>query len=351
MKTGDAENVMYPVTARQSAIKVTVTDKENVLLGDVYVDGTKVGQSSSVIKVPLCSKEVQVKVNDRTFSEILNLQERQVSEISLDISQVQESRNNEVMKSVDYTVKRISSGTFIMGCTSEQVDCEEDETPSHKVTLTQDFYMMESEVTQELYERVMNSNPSKYKGENRPVETVKWYDAIKFANKLSSMEGLEQCYVLDFDKVLWLNMSCTGWRLPTEAEWEYAARGGQAYQYSGSNSVDDVAWYDKKSDGQTHDVCSKQANGYGLCDMSGNVWEWVWDQYGVSDDSTSMVDPTGPIDGSFRVARGGGWDASNQSVQVSGRFNVDPANAYGGLGFRLVRIADNNSYSPLRSEE
>ena len=146
MKTGGAENVMYPVTARQSAIKVTVSDKENILLGDVYVDGTKVGQSSSVIKVPLCSKEVQVKVDDRTFTETLSLQERQVSEITVDTNQVQESRNNEVIKSVDYTAKRIPGGTFTMGCTSEQVNCEGDETPTHKVTLTQDFYMMESEV-------------------------------------------------------------------------------------------------------------------------------------------------------------------------------------------------------------
>ena len=157
MKTGGAENVMYPVTVRQSAIKVTVTDKENVLLGDVYVDGTKVGQSSSVIKVPLCSKEVQVKVDGRTFTEILNLQERQVSEMTMDTNQVQESRNNEVITSVDYKAKLIPAGTFTMGYREQK---EGDETPTKCANRTSTWWRARSP---ELYQRAMNTNPSKYK--------------------------------------------------------------------------------------------------------------------------------------------------------------------------------------------
>ena len=142
---GGKEDVTYPATQRQSAVKVTVMDNEDVLLGDVYVDGTKVGQSSSVIKVPLCSKKLKVKVNDRTFTEKLNLQERQVSEVS----GCQWTRSSHQRRGLQGSW--IPAGTFTMGCTSEQSNCYGDETPTHKVTLTKDFYMMESEVTQELY--------------------------------------------------------------------------------------------------------------------------------------------------------------------------------------------------------
>ncbi len=333
MKPGGTESVTYPVSERQSAVKVTVMDKADVLLGDVYVDGTKVGQSSSVIKVALCSKELKVKVNDRTFTEKLNLQERQVSELSVDAS-----GPGPVIKGVDYKAVLIPSGTFTMGCTSEQSGCDGDESPTHKVTLTRDFYMMESEVTQRLYQRVMNSNPSWFQGLDRPVEEVSWFDAVKFANKLSSMEGLEQCYSINGNTVTWSKRDCKGWRLPTEAEWEYAARGGQSYKYAGSNNVDEVAWYRDNSGSKTHDVCGKNRNGYGLCDMSGNVWEWVWDWYDAEYYSGSpTVDRRGPTSGSSRVGRGGGWDNLAQFVRVSIRVSRDPSVTSNSLGFRLAR--------------
>ncbi len=331
MKPGGEEDVTYPVTERQSAVKVTVTDKENVLLGDVYVDGQKVGQSSSVIKVPLCSKEVKVKVNDRNFTEKLTLQERQISEISVDAS-----GSGPVIKNVDYTAKLIPAGTFTMGCTSEQSDCGGDEQPTHKVTISKDFYMMESEVTQALYERVMGENPSRFQGANRPVEEVNWYDAVKFCNKLSQMEELDQCYTINGTDVSWSNKSCNGWRLPTEAEWEYAARGGQSYKYAGSNRVGRVAWYWINSGSETHDVCGKNRNGYGLCDMSGNVYEWVWDWYG---DYSSQVgtDLVGPSSGQRRVYRGGSWSDGAWSARVSNRNISRPDFERGNLGFRPGR--------------
>jgi len=286
-----------------------------------------------VIKVPLCSKELKVKVNERTFTEKLSLQERQVSEVSVDAS-----GPGPVMKGVDYTAKLIPSGTFTMGCTSEQSNCYGDETPTHKVTLTKDFYMMESEVTQELYQRVMNRNPSRFQGLNRPVEKVNWFDAVKFANKLSSMEGLEQCYTINGNTVTWSKKECTGWRLPTEAEWEYAARGGQSYKYAGSNSVGDVAWYDGNSDDKTHDVCGKKSNGYGLCDMSGNVYEWVWD-WKDSYSGNDGTDLVGPASGPDRVGRGGSWGIGARDSRVSIRNYFDPTRRGFGLGFRLSRIS------------
>ena len=243
-----------------------------------------------------------------------------------------------VIKGVDYTAKLIPSGTFTMGCTSEQSGCAGDETPIHKVTLTRDFYMMESEVTQELYQRVMGNNPSRFRGVNRPVEKVSWFDAVKFANKLSSMEELEQCYTINGNTVSWSNTSCTGWRLPTEAEWEYASRGGQSYKYACSNSVGDVAWYSGNSIGQTHDVCGKSRNGYGLCDMSGNVYEWVWDWFGDYS-SVGQTDPRGPDSGSYRVIRGGSWFNFARRTRVSYRSNNDGTDRDNFLGFRLSRIA------------
>ena len=236
----------------------------------------------------------------------------------------------------DYTAKLIPAGTFTMGCTSEQdSDCYDSEKPSHEVTIDHDFYMMESEVTQTVYQRVMRNNPSSFQGLNRPVENVSWFDAVKFANTLSSIEGLEKCYSVDGNTVSWLNLSCTGWRLPTEAEWEYAARGGESHEYAGSDIADEIAWYRENSNTQTHDVCGKQVNGYGLCDMSGNVSEWVWDFYGEYP-REPVTNPRGVSSASRRVFRGGDWINSLSSLRSSGRSNYTPSGR-NGIGFRLAR--------------
>ena len=235
----------------------------------------------------------------------------------------------------------IPAGSFTMGCTSEQKNsCETTEQPSHKVTISGSFYMMRSEVTQGLYKKVMGKNPSRFSscGSNCPVEKVSWYDAVRFANKLSEKEGLELCYHISGETVTWSKgVACTGWRLPTEAEWEYAARGGQSTKYAGSNEVGTVAWYADPFGG-THAVCGKKKNGYGLCDMSGNVWEWVWDWKG-SYSSSSQADPLGPSSGSYRVYRGGSWNDNARFTRVSNRSDYTPSYRSNYLGFRLSRSA------------
>ena len=178
----------------------------------------------------------------------------------------------------------VSNGTFTMGGTSEQgSDAEFDEKPTHSVTLSS-YYICKYEVTQALWRAVMGSNPSNFKGDNLPVENVSWYDCQTFINRLNSYTGCN-------------------FRLPTEAEWEFAARGGnysRHYKYSGSNYISDVGWYDDNSGNRSFPVGTKQANELGLYDMNGNVWEWCSDWYG-SYNSYSQTDPTGPNSGSYRV--------------------------------------------------
>ena len=223
---------------------------------------------------------------------------------------------------VSFKMIAVEGGTFSMGATSEQgSDAYSDEFPVHSVTLSS-YSIGETEVTQELWEAVMGSNPSYFSGyPQRPVEYVTWNDCQTFITKLNQLTG-------------------KNFRLPTEAEWEYAARGGnksQGYKYSGSNTIDDVAWYNSSS--RTHDVKTKAANELGIYDMSGNVYEWCQDWYG--DYSSSLqTDPTGPSSGSYRVNRGGCWDSSARSCRVSYRHYGAPAYYFNFLGMRLCLSQD-----------
>jgi formylglycine-generating enzyme required for sulfatase activity len=128
---------------------------------------------------------------------------------------------------------------------------------------------------------------------------------------------------------------CEGWRLPTEAEWEHAARGGESYAYAGSNTLEDVGWYSGNSGYETHEVCTLAANGYGLCDLSGNVWEWTWDWY--DDYGGDATDPEGAASGSYRVYRGGSWSYVPVVARVADRLGDGPGNRYDALGLRLLR--------------
>ena len=212
----------------------------------------------------------------------------------------------------------VAGGTFIMGGTSEQgSDAYDDEKPTHSVTLSS-YYICKYEVTQALWRAVMGSNPSGFKGDNLPVENVNWDDCQTFINRLNSYTG-------------------RNFRLPTEAEWEFAARGGNCsrhYKYSGSNNIGDVAWYDGNSN-RTHPVGTKQANELGLYDMSGNVWEWCSDWDG-SYSSYSQNDPTGPNSGSRRVMRGSSWYDIARYCRLSYRGSYAPGSRYDDLGLRLV---------------
>jgi len=230
----------------------------------------------------------------------------------------------------------IPKGEFTMGALEDDFDAYSDEKPRHKVTLTKDFLLGKYPVTQALWESVMGSNPSNFKGANRPVEKVSWFDVVAFCNKLSKREGLEPAYRINGENVT-CNWSAKGYRLPSEAEWEYSARSGQRFKYAGSDNVDEVAWYDDNSGDETHPVGLKKPNGFGLYDMSGNVWEWVWDWFGdySSNNGTDLV---GPDSGSRRVSRGGSWRGNARRTRVSRPSSPAPASRDNGLGFRLSRL-------------
>ncbi|MEB3236622.1 MAG: formylglycine-generating enzyme family protein [Candidatus Sericytochromatia bacterium] len=250
------------------------------------------------------------------------------------------------MQSVD-----LPAGTFQMGSPSSESGRSSDEM-QHPVTLTRTFRMQTTEVTQGQWRALMGNNPSTFADDdNRPVETLSWFDAVAYANALSAKDGLPKAYDLSFctgkpgtgsyncSRVTLTSPapdSTTGWRLPTEAEWEYAYRAGTATAWvfgADSNLLGTHAWFGGNSDGTTHPVGLTQCNPWGLYDMAGNVWEWCQDWYGSY--PGSLAEPLGPT--RYRVIRGGSWLHDAASTRAANRnFNV-PSLRYGNLGFRLVR--------------
>ncbi|MBO4870618.1 MAG: SUMF1/EgtB/PvdO family nonheme iron enzyme [Muribaculaceae bacterium] len=236
---------------------------------------------------------------------------------------------------VSFNMVAVEGGTFTMGATAEQGgEADVTESPVHQVTVS-NFRIADTEVTQALWQAVMGSNPSYFTSKNnyttnlqRPVENVSWDDCQTFISKLNKLTGRK-------------------FRLPTEAEWEYAARGGnksKGYKYAGSNNIGDVAWYFESIPSQTigkngygtQAVGKKAPNELGLYDMSGNVWEWCQDWYG-SYRSSAQVNPSGPSSGSVRVNRGGSWFYYAWYCRVTNRHSYSPSTRYYNLGLRLAQ--------------
>ncbi len=254
----------------------------------------------------------------------------------------------------------VEGSTFSMGTASGHTD----EEPVHSVTVS-DFYMGQYEVTQKEYREVMDYDPCAYtsygKGDNNPVHLINWYRAIAYCNKLSLKMGLEPVYTVSgvnfatlthrqiptSDDSTWNSAICdwtkNGYRLPTEAEWEYAAKGGihkENFTYSGSNDIGLVAWYEDNSGDKTHTVGTQASNKLGLYDMSGNVWEWCWDWYHSSYyENSPDTNPKGPASGSNRVTRGGSFFLIAYNSRVAEREHSNPSSGHKSDGFRVVRSA------------
>ena len=235
----------------------------------------------------------------------------------------------------DQNMVRVAGGTFKMGSTDS--DADDDEETIHDVTLS-DYYICQHTVTQQQWQKIKRKNPSYFKGDTLPVEEVSWYGCVEYCNALSRHYGLKECYRINGTTVSLLNGGRGGFRLPTEAEWEFAARGGKMsrnFKYAGSDNLDEVAWYDGNSNSKTHPVCQKKRNELGLYDMSGNVWEWCWDRYD-SYPSSPQSNPLGASSGSSCVRRGGSWSNSFTYCRVSYRNYDAPGYRNNFLGLRLV---------------
>ena len=305
---------------------------------DVYVDGVKVGQSPRVFNgVLVGNHNVEVRKSGYVTSrQTVTISEGQTASISGSLTSSTSSSTANTLSSsgsslsgntitipvkngISIEMVKVEAGSFNMGATPEMQAPYEVEKPVHRVTLTNNYYIGKYEVTQALWQAVMGSNPSGFKGDNLPVEVVSWNDCQDFISKLNAMTGKR-------------------FRLPSEAEWEYAARGGnksRGYQYSGSNTIGDVAWYDGNSGSMTHAVGTKQPNELGAFDMTGNVWEWCQDWHGRYS-SSPQTNPTGAVSGSCRVYRSGSLCYPAGYCRCSCRFDGTPDFRNGDLGLRLV---------------
>ena len=245
----------------------------------------------------------------------------------------------------------VKGGTFSMGNTRGDSEGYSNEKPVHTVNLTYDYWIGKYEVTFDDYDAFCTatgrSKPSDYGWgrKSRPVINVSWNEAIEYCNWLSGKEGYAKAYdsggnLLDrnSNKTTYIK-KVEGYRLPTEAEWEYAARGGQkakGYKYSGSDTLSEVGWYKDNAGSKTQEIGKKKANELGIFDMSGNVWEWCYDWYGGYS-AEGQLNPIGPGSGSYRLIRGGGWYYSAHYCRVAFRNYSDPSTTHSYLGFRLAR--------------
>ena len=303
---------------------------------NVYLDGKLVGKSPNIFSEILVGKH-SIKITKDGFAdyegEVSVLDNQQTSVVGKlqkaqpAVEEVPDNKNlTFLVQGVKFTLVKVQGGTFTMGATSEQGnDAESDERPAQQVTLS-DYYIGQTEVTQALWEAVMGRNPSEFKGDSLPVEQVSWEECQTFIKKLNSL----------------LSNQLGGKRfaLPTEAQWEFAARGGmesKGYKYAGSNQLSALAWSESNSNRSTHPVAQKQPNELGLYDMSGNVYEWCSDWYGDYSIAEKM-NPKGPNRGSYRVIRGGAWCHNAGCCRVSYRANYLPTNKGNGIGFRLCLI-------------
>lgn len=319
LQPGYVETIVLQPTPIFGSIKVESTPID----AEVYLNGKAYGSTPNIIRELLIGNyQLELRLGGyETIEKKITVGEGSMLEVNDTLSlAVEKNILPPLIQKIEDDMVFVAGGSIMMGCTAEQgTDCWDDEKPAHQVTLS-DYYISKYEVTQAQWKEVMGSNPSYFKDcDNCPVEYVNWSDAHFFIRELNKITG-------------------KNYRLPTEAEWEFAARGGtnsKRYKYSGSSNINEVGWYKENCDKRTHQVGQKKANELGIYDMTGNVWEWCLDWYGDYN-STLLTNPKGPTSGSYRVCRGGSWFSSSERCKVSSRSNSKPSIKAEYLGFRLV---------------
>lgn len=308
--------------------------QEKRLFDEIAAKKRLIGEGTKIC--PVCSEEAEInslscprcgwayvpftskKLDEKRLDTSRRVWNRGISSQQETVEVVSKKFPQPIIKLIDNMV-RVEGGSFMMGGTPEQgEEAFSDEKPPHKVTVST-FYIGRYPVTQDQWKAVMGSNPSYFQGERHPVEQVNWTDCQDFVKKLSKITGKK-------------------FRLPTEAEWEFAARGGvkrNGYKYSGGNQLSLLAWYNENSGSTSHEVGQKTPNELGLYDMSGNIWEWVQDWKGDFTDE-EQTNPTGPETGDEKVCRGGGWNREHDRCRVSYRGDDEPDLRYRSLGLRVV---------------
>ena len=312
--TQEKETKRLEIAFSEKPKTATISINSNPSSADVYVNGENKGYTPLILNDLAPQKEFKIEIKKdgyENYSTNITTQAGKTENVYGTLKEMLKSSIEMVF---------VKGGTFTMGCTSEQSDCDDDEKPTHQVTLN-DYYIGKYEVTQKQWKEIMGSYPSELYNtgcDECPVEMVSWNDVQEFIKKLNEKTSKK-------------------YRLPTEAEWEYAARGGASsarYKYSGSNNIEDVAWYTSNSS-ETHNVGMKQANELGIYDMTGNVREWCSDLYDAYS-SSSQTNPIGAFSGSFHVVRGGSWSGGARGCSVSFRYRSTPSGRGNNLGFRLI---------------
>jgi formylglycine-generating enzyme required for sulfatase activity len=331
---------VQPAPSPQSSVAVGSVTVTSAIAGEILIDGkgtgisVKDGGTATITNVSTGNTEVAVKEPNGTITKAPTVRVLQGQTVAAVIE-----------RPVPANMVRIQGGTFMMGSPASEVNRNSEREVQHSVTVSS-FYMGKYPVTQKEYQEVMGTNPSNFKGDSLPVEMVSWYDAINYCNRLSQREGLTPAYTVNGENVTW-NQNASGYRLPTEAEWEYACRAEKTTPFSTGNNIttsqanyDGNYPYNNNAKGtyreKTTAVGSFSPNSWGLYDMHGNVWEWCWDWYGTYP-SNAQTDPRGASSGSDRVLRGGSWSDDAQDLRSANRGGYTPSNRYNNIGFRLVR--------------
>ncbi len=318
-------HVLKPESANVGGLG-TIDVKATPVGAEVFIDDISVGKSpTSFSKLIPGKHKVTIKHEGYyDYESDINVSEDKVSIIEEELAKscdIQRTSDKITIttKGVTYSLIKVEGGRFQMGATPEQGKAKTDEYPLHYVTLS-DYYIGETEVTNELWSAIMNSNPSDFFSRPlQPVNNTSWYDCQKFINRFSSLTGLR-------------------FALPTEAQWEYAARGGKnsrSYKYSGSNNIKDVAWYKGNTKSGLQDVKKLKPNELGIYDMSGNAYEWCSDWYGLYK-SDEESDPKGPSSGTLKVNRSGSAGEKDVLTRIACRLGSNPNDKHEGTGFRLV---------------